>query len=53
MNIGYEDTSRNQPKWPFIIIMIILLIFSIKAFFCVNQKDLLRFEPPLWPTPHV
>ena len=25
MNIGYEDTSRNRPKWPFIIIIIILL----------------------------
>ena len=26
MNKGYEDTSRNRPKWPFIIIIIIIII---------------------------
>ena len=32
MNKGYEDTSRNRPKWPFIIIIIILLRNQSKRF---------------------
>ena len=29
MNKGYEDTSRNRPKWPFIIIIIIIIIIIV------------------------
>ena len=29
MNKGYEDTSRNRPKWPFIIIIIIIIIIIL------------------------
>ena len=43
-----------------LLLLLLLLLFCSeianfehKGFFCVNQKDLLRFEPPLWPTPHV
>ena len=30
MNKGYEDTSRNRPKWPFIIIIIIIIIILLR-----------------------